>query len=109
MIKIKTRNKDFTGVISGISFVKGIATVEELSEVDKMWFERYGHTVTEVEKLVVEVVVPVVETPVVASVIEEVKTDEVKSTEEPKKDEEVTTPVVEEPKKSNRRNTPPKK
>lgn len=49
MFKIKTKNKDFSGVISGIVFVKGVATVEVLSDFDKEWFESYGHTV-EAEK-----------------------------------------------------------
>lgn len=45
MVIIKVKNENFSGVLSGITFVKGVATVETLNETDKAWFESYGHTV----------------------------------------------------------------
>lgn len=51
MITIKTKNKNFSGFLSGITFINGIAKVEKLDETDKIWFESYGHIVeTEFEE-----------------------------------------------------------
>nr|DAM54804.1 MAG TPA: hypothetical protein [Caudoviricetes sp.] len=47
MLIIKTKNEGYTGEISGISFLNGIAKVENLSATDIEWFKSYGHTVEE--------------------------------------------------------------
>lgn len=49
MIKITVLNKDFNGVVSNISFINGVATVDTLIDDDKRWFERYGAIVETVE------------------------------------------------------------
>ena len=47
MFIIKTKNEGYTGEISGIPFLNGIAKVENLSTTDVEWFKSYGHTVEE--------------------------------------------------------------
>lgn len=47
MYIIRTKNKSYTGEISGIAFLNGIAKVENLSATDAEWFKSYGHTVEE--------------------------------------------------------------
>ena len=47
MIIIKTKNKSYTGEISGIAFLNGTAKVKDLSTTDIEWFKSYGHTVEE--------------------------------------------------------------
>ena len=47
MFIIKTKNEGYTGEISGIPFLNGIAKVENLSATDIEWFKSYGHTVEE--------------------------------------------------------------
>ena len=47
MFIIKTKNEGYTGEISGIPFLNGIAKVENLSATDVEWFKSYGHTVEE--------------------------------------------------------------
>ena len=47
MYIIKTKNEGYTGEISGISFLNGVAKVENLSATDVEWFKSYGHTVEE--------------------------------------------------------------
>ncbi len=49
MIVIKTKNKDYSGEISGIIFINGVGKVEKLSKSDKEWFMKYGHEVTKEE------------------------------------------------------------
>ena len=51
MLIIKTKNEGYTGEISGIPFLNGIAKVENLSATDVEWFKSYGHTVEETEKV----------------------------------------------------------
>ena len=51
MYIIKTKNEGYTGEISGIPFLNGIAKVENLSATDVEWFKSYGHTVEETEKV----------------------------------------------------------
>ena len=51
MYIIKTKNEGYTGEISGIPFLNGIAKVENLSTTDIEWFKSYGHTVEETEKV----------------------------------------------------------
>ncbi len=47
MYIIKTKNEGYTGEISGISFLNGVAKVENLSATDIEWFKSYGHIVEE--------------------------------------------------------------
>ena len=47
MIIIKTKNEGYTGEISGIPFLNGVAKVKNLSATDIEWFKSYGHTVEE--------------------------------------------------------------
>ena len=47
MFIIKTKNEGYTGEISGIPFLNGMAKVENLSATDIEWFKSYGHTVEE--------------------------------------------------------------
>jgi hypothetical protein len=47
MFIIKTKNEGYTGEISGIPFLNGVAKVENLSATDVEWFKSYGHTVEE--------------------------------------------------------------
>lgn len=47
MLIIKTKNEGYTGEISGIPFLNGVAKVENLSATDIEWFKSYGHTVEE--------------------------------------------------------------
>lgn len=47
MLIIKTKNKSYTGEISGIAFLNGTAKVKDLSTTDIEWFKSYGHTVEE--------------------------------------------------------------
>lgn len=47
MFIIKTKNKGYTGKLSGVFFINGVGQVEELSEYDKVWFENLGATVEE--------------------------------------------------------------
>lgn len=47
MFIIKTKNEGYTGEISGIPFLNGVAKVENLSATDIEWFKSYGHTVEE--------------------------------------------------------------
>ena len=47
MLIIKTKNEGYTGEISGIPFLNGVAKVENLSATDVEWFKSYGHTVEE--------------------------------------------------------------
>ena len=47
MYIIKTKNEGYTGEISGISFLNGVAKVENLSVTDIEWFKSYGHIVEE--------------------------------------------------------------
>ncbi len=51
MFIIKTKNEGYTGEISGIPFLNGVAKVENLSATDVEWFKSYGHTVEETEKV----------------------------------------------------------
>ena len=51
MLIIKTKNEGYTGEISGIPFLNGVAKVENLSATDVEWFKSYGHTVEETEKV----------------------------------------------------------
>lgn len=51
MYIIKTKNEGYTGEISGIPFLNGVAKVENLSATDVEWFKSYGHTVEETEKI----------------------------------------------------------
>lgn len=52
MFIIKTKNEGYTGEISGIPFLNGVAKVENLSAIDVEWFKSYGHTVEEeIEKV----------------------------------------------------------
>lgn len=47
MFVVKTKNKEYTGILTGITIVNGVGTTETLSDSDKAWLERYGHTVEE--------------------------------------------------------------
>lgn len=47
MFVIKTKNKEYTGVLAGITIVNGVGKTDTLSDSDKAWLERYGHTVEE--------------------------------------------------------------
>ena len=47
MFIIKTKNESYTGEISGVAFLNGIAKVKDLSTTDIEWFKSYGHTVEE--------------------------------------------------------------
>ena len=47
MLIIKTKNESYTGEISGVAFLNGIAKVKDLSTTDIEWFKSYGHTVEE--------------------------------------------------------------
>ena len=47
MFIIKTKNEGYTGEISGIPFLNGVAKVENLSTTDVDWFKSYGHIVEE--------------------------------------------------------------
>lgn len=47
MFIIKTKNKEYSGVLAGITIVNGVGTTETLSDSDKTWLERYGHIVEE--------------------------------------------------------------
>ena len=47
MFIIKTKHEGYTGEISGIPFLNGVAKVENLSATDVEWFKSYGHTVEE--------------------------------------------------------------
>lgn len=47
MFIIKTKNEGYTGEISGIPFLNGVAKVKNLSATDIEWFKSYGHTVEE--------------------------------------------------------------
>ena len=47
MFIIKAKNESYTGEISGIPFLNGVAKVENLSATDVEWFKSYGHTVEE--------------------------------------------------------------
>ena len=47
MFIIKTKNEGYTGEISGIPFLNGVAKVENLSATDVEWFKSYGHIVEE--------------------------------------------------------------
>ena len=51
MFIIKTKNEGYTGEISGIPFLNGVAKVENLSATDVEWFKSYGHIVEETEKV----------------------------------------------------------
>ena len=51
MFIIKTKNEGYTGEISGIPFLNGVAKVENLSATDVEWFKYYGHIVEETEKV----------------------------------------------------------
>ena len=51
MYIIKTKNEGYTGEISGIPFLNGVAKVENLSATDVEWFKSYGHIVEETEKV----------------------------------------------------------
>lgn len=51
MYIIKTKNEGYTGEVSGIPFLNGVAKVENLSATDVEWFKSYGHTVEETEKV----------------------------------------------------------
>ena len=51
MFIIKTKNEGYTGEISGIPFLNGVAKVENLSATDVEWFKSYGHIVEEIEKV----------------------------------------------------------
>lgn len=51
MYKIKLANETYNGVVSNIRFVDGVATVDNLSEDDKRWFERYKAIVEKVEEI----------------------------------------------------------
>lgn len=42
MITIKTKNPSYTGTLSSIAFLNGVATVEILSDDDKAWLESIG-------------------------------------------------------------------
>lgn len=50
MFNIELKNKSYNGEIAGITFVNGLGKIEDLPEPDKIWFERYGHKVTEETK-----------------------------------------------------------
>ena len=77
MFIIKTKNEGYTGEISGISFLNGIAKVENLSATDIEWFKSYGHTVEEELQKVEETTTEEMNT-------EEVKTEEVGKTKKGK-------------------------
>ena len=47
MFIIKTKNEGYTGEISGIPFLNGVAKVRTLSATDIEWFKSYGHIVEE--------------------------------------------------------------
>ena len=47
MFIIKAKNESYTGEISGIVFLNGVAKIENLSATDVEWFKSYGHTVEE--------------------------------------------------------------
>ncbi len=49
MYIINTKNKKYAGVLSGIQFFKGEATVKELSSFDKVWLEDKGCTVEKIK------------------------------------------------------------
>lgn len=42
MITIKTKNPSYTGTLSSIAFLNGVATVETLADDDKAWLESIG-------------------------------------------------------------------
>ena len=42
MIIIKTKNPSYTGTLSSIAFLNGVATVETLTDDDKSWLESIG-------------------------------------------------------------------
>lgn len=72
MFIIKAKNESYTGEISGIVFLNGVAKIENLSATDIEWFKSYGHTVEEkTEENTIE------ETPAEETNVEEVKTEEV--------------------------------
>ena len=54
MFIIKTKNEGYTGEISGIPFLNGVAKVKNLSATDIEWFKSYGHTVEEEKEKVEE-------------------------------------------------------
>jgi len=68
MFIIKAKNESYTGEISGIVFLNGVAKIENLSATDIEWFKSYGHIV---EENTIE------ETPAEETNVEEVKTEEV--------------------------------
>ena len=70
MFIIKTKNESYTGEISGVAFLNGIAKVKNLSTTDIEWFKSYGHTVEEELQKVEETTTEEIST-------EEVKTEEV--------------------------------
>ena len=50
MIKIESKNKNYTGVTANIHFEKGIAVVEDLSNDLKLWFKGLGCKIEEEKK-----------------------------------------------------------
>lgn len=46
MVTIKTKNPSYTGTLSSIAFLNGVATVEILSDDDKTWLESIGCVVS---------------------------------------------------------------
>lgn len=69
MFIIKTKNEGYTGEISGIPFLNGVAKVENLSATDIEWFKSYGHIVEEETEKVEE------------NTVEEINDGEVKTEE----------------------------
>ena len=45
MIRIEVKNKNYTGDVAGISFSKGVALVENITESLEVWFKEKGATV----------------------------------------------------------------
>lgn len=50
MFNIELKNKSYNGKLANITFINGYGKTDTLSEVDKKWFESYGHKVTEETK-----------------------------------------------------------
>lgn len=51
-MKIKTKNKNYTGVMAGVTFLNGVATVNKnnISEMDIDWFVSKGCIVKDSEE-----------------------------------------------------------
>ena len=42
MVRIEVKNKNYTGDVAGISFSKGVALVESITESLETWFKEKG-------------------------------------------------------------------